>query len=152
MSTPSVARSGALDAAVSTYLARQARLAHPSGTFDGGGRWFPSDEEQRDCCKAIRSPSRRWPYSLVKHCRSVAHVAALCHGEARTLRRAARPALAESAAIRASAAPEALIAEPGWTGDTPITPEEILRAAGIDDARQAAYQRRMSALLAGRTA
>ena len=31
-----------------------------------------------------------------------------------------------------------------------ITPERILAAAGIDDARQAEYQRKMSALLAGR--
>ena len=27
----------------------------------------------------------------------------------------------------------------GWTAEAPITPEETLRAAGIDDARQAAY-------------
>jgi hypothetical protein len=32
----------------------------------------------------------------------------------------------------------------------PITPEQILAAAGIDDARQADYQRKMSILLAGR--
>jgi hypothetical protein len=31
----------------------------------------------------------------------------------------------------------------------PITPEQTLAAAGIDDARQAEYQRKMSALLAG---
>ena len=33
----------------------------------------------------------------------------------------------------------------------PITPEQILASAGIDDARQAEYQRKMSALLAGRS-
>ena len=33
----------------------------------------------------------------------------------------------------------------------PITPEETLAAAGIDDARQAEYQRKMSALLASRS-
>ena len=32
----------------------------------------------------------------------------------------------------------------------PQTPEDTLRAAGIDDARQAKYQRRFSTLLAGR--
>jgi hypothetical protein len=32
----------------------------------------------------------------------------------------------------------------------PLTPEQIFAAAGIDDARQAEYQRKMSALLAGR--
>ena len=36
--------------------------------------------------------------------------------------------------------------------DALTTPEETLRAAGVDDARQAAYQRKMSALLAGRPA
>jgi hypothetical protein len=33
----------------------------------------------------------------------------------------------------------------------PLTPEQTLAAAGIDDARQAEYQRKMSALLAGRS-
>jgi hypothetical protein len=33
----------------------------------------------------------------------------------------------------------------------PITPEQTLAAAGIDDARQAEYQRKMSVLLAGRS-
>jgi hypothetical protein len=33
----------------------------------------------------------------------------------------------------------------------PITPEQTLAAAGIDDARQAEYQRKMSALMAGRS-
>ena len=37
-----------------------------------------------------------------------------------------------------------------WVANRPITPEETLAAAGIDSARQAAYQRKMSALLAGR--
>jgi hypothetical protein len=32
----------------------------------------------------------------------------------------------------------------------PLTPEQTLAAAGIDDACQAEYQRKMSALLAGR--
>jgi hypothetical protein len=32
----------------------------------------------------------------------------------------------------------------------PQTPEDTVRAAGIDDRRQATYQRRLSALLAGR--
>ena len=39
--------------------------------------------------------------------------------------------------------------QPSWVSE-PITPEQTLGAAGIDDARQAAYQRKMSALLAGR--
>jgi hypothetical protein len=42
------------------------------------------------------------------------------------------------------------VAQTGWTTE-PITPEQTLAAAGIDDARQAEYQRKMSALLAGRS-
>lgn len=38
----------------------------------------------------------------------------------------------------------------GLVTEPTITPEQTLRDAGIDDARQAAYQRRLSALLAGR--
>ena len=38
-----------------------------------------------------------------------------------------------------------------WSaGPATVTPEDTLRAAGIDDARQAEFHRRMSALLAGR--
>jgi hypothetical protein len=42
------------------------------------------------------------------------------------------------------------VSQPAWaTG--PITPEQTLAAAGIDEPHQAAYQRKMSALLAGRS-
>jgi hypothetical protein len=34
--------------------------------------------------------------------------------------------------------------------ESTISPEDTLHAAGIDDARQAKYQRRLSTLLAGR--
>ncbi len=34
--------------------------------------------------------------------------------------------------------------------ESPTTPEDTLRAAGISGRRQAKYQRRMSSLLAGR--
>ena len=54
----------------------QDRRQHPDGTFDKQGRWYPSDAETQDCCQHIRSPSARYPYSLMKHCRSVGHVAA----------------------------------------------------------------------------
>lgn len=67
---------------------------------------------------------------------------------ARRYRDRLRPLPARGSDIRT----DRLIAPPGWLGDTPCTPEETLRQAGIDDARQAAYQRRLSALLAGRGA
>ena len=42
------------------------------------------------------------------------------------------------------------VSQPSWVSE-PITPEQPLAAAGIDDARQAEYQRKMSALLVGRS-
>ena len=41
------------------------------------------------------------------------------------------------------------VAHTTWATE-PITPEQILAAVGIDDARQAEYQRKMSTLLVGR--
>ena len=57
---------------------------------------------------------------------------------------------ARCARPRGAARPVERLIPAGWTAEAPITPEETLRAAGIYDARQAAYQRQMSALLAGR--
>lgn len=56
------------------YRARRARLAHPDGRFDRAGRWYPAESEWRACCARIRPPSRRWPYSLLLHCRTRRHV------------------------------------------------------------------------------
>lgn len=66
-----------LEAALREYHARQERSSHPAGSFDKGGRWYPSETEERPCCGLIRRPSRSYPHSLNKHCRSVTHVAAL---------------------------------------------------------------------------
>ena len=70
----------------SVYLDRRARMAHPAGKFDTGGRWFPSDGEYQPCCYAIRSPSRSFPYSLMVHCRSLRHVARLYNVDEQKLR------------------------------------------------------------------
>jgi hypothetical protein len=59
------------------WRSRASRTNHPDGTFDAQRRWYPSLDEQRACCDAIRSPSARWPYSLMTHCRSGEHVANL---------------------------------------------------------------------------
>ena len=72
------------------YVRRQGRVIHPDGTFDGGGRWYPSDDEEQECCSRIRQPSRAWPYTLMTHCRSAAHVAAVYGVDARDLRRAVK--------------------------------------------------------------
>jgi hypothetical protein len=59
------------------FVCRELRLHHPDGTFDEGGRFYPSEKEARDCCATIRAPSREFPFSLMKHCRTIKHVAKL---------------------------------------------------------------------------
>lgn len=81
-----------LSDALNLYLRRRDRLDHPAGSFDRAGRWWPNDAEQQSCCSAIRSPSRAWPYSLLVHCRSLGHVAALTGVAPSELRRLARRA------------------------------------------------------------
>ncbi|HSH85384.1 MAG TPA: hypothetical protein VK979_09555 [Guyparkeria sp.] len=76
--------------AAQEYLDRRDRRTHPDGTFDNAKRWYPSSTERCDCCNSIRSPSRAWPMSYMKHCRSAAHVASLYGVEARDLKRRAR--------------------------------------------------------------
>jgi hypothetical protein len=63
--------------AAKEYIARQSRYTHPDGKFDCGGRWYPAEDEQRDCCKHIRPPSKSYPYSYLVHCRSAEHIAEL---------------------------------------------------------------------------
>lgn len=59
------------------YAARQERRQHPRGSFDKAGRWYPAESEACSCCAGLRSPSQRWPYSLMLHCRTRKHVANL---------------------------------------------------------------------------
>jgi hypothetical protein len=59
------------------FICRDLRLHHPDGAFDDGGRFYPSEKEVRDCCAGIRAPSRAFPFSLMKHCRTVKHIAKL---------------------------------------------------------------------------
>lgn len=72
------------------YIRRQEREAHPLGEFDHAGRWYPVEEERRPCCGRVRSPSRAYPYSLLLHCRTIGHVAALYGVGEEELRRAVR--------------------------------------------------------------
>lgn len=72
------------------YVARQRRIVHPHGKFDSGGRWYPNNSEYRACCDQIRSPSRRWPYSLMLHCRTAKHVAAMFSVTQKDVRREAK--------------------------------------------------------------
>lgn len=79
-----------LHQAVTRYLARKNRTAHPEGKWDRGGRWYPTGAELRACCNSIRPPSRNWPRSLMQHCRTAEHVAALLEVDATELKRIAR--------------------------------------------------------------
>ncbi|HXH05382.1 MAG TPA: hypothetical protein VNI83_02210 [Vicinamibacterales bacterium] len=81
-----------IETALNELLARRERRAHPRGSFDNGGRWWPAAEEEQVCCRRVRTPSRSFPYSLLTHCRTVEHVAMLYGVPAGTLRRAVRAA------------------------------------------------------------
>lgn len=45
----------------------------PQGKWDNARRWYPSETEIASCCKGIRAPSRRYPFSLWKHCHTLKH-------------------------------------------------------------------------------
>jgi len=79
-----------LTEAVTEYINRKDRRTNPDGYFDKAGRWYHSDTEYCNCCDYVRSPSRSWPYSYIKHCRSVEHVASLYQVNALDLKRKAR--------------------------------------------------------------
>ena len=79
--------------AAQRYLDLQARRIHPEGDTDTGGRWYPT--QSLACCGAIRSPSRAWPWSLMTHTRSLAHVAHDTCYELATLRAAVKRIVAE---------------------------------------------------------
>ena len=49
----------------------------PAGGYDNAKRWYPAQDFE--CCAYIRSPSRAFPFSLLRHCVSLAHKEAL-HG------------------------------------------------------------------------
>jgi hypothetical protein len=80
----------AVGRAYAAWRALQDRAIHPDGEFDDKKRWYPSAEERCDCCSSVRSPSAAWPFSLIKHCRSVEHVAARFRVEPSALRKRIR--------------------------------------------------------------
>jgi hypothetical protein len=77
-------------AAAREFLALKSRQAHPAGTFDKAGRFYPSADEMQPCCNAIRTPSRAYPYSYMTHCRTAEHVAHRYGVAVQDVRRAAR--------------------------------------------------------------
>ena len=72
------------------WLARNKGPSRPAGRWDGASRYYPSDDERRECCDDIRSPSRAYPYSLWSHVHSAVHVAALFEANPTEVRRAAK--------------------------------------------------------------
>ncbi len=66
-------------AAITLFLLRKSREAHPEGAFNPGGCWYPSDFEATTGCMSIRSPSAAYPYSLLTHCRTRKHIKELIH-------------------------------------------------------------------------
>ena len=38
------------------------------GTFDAGGRFYSYSDFETNTSRAIRAPSRAWPFSVYKHC------------------------------------------------------------------------------------
>jgi len=77
-----------LRSAAQQYLDLRDRRANPAGTFDAGGRWYPTQELA--CCGSIRTPSRSWPYSYLVHCRTLAHIATQSGYPVATLRAAVK--------------------------------------------------------------
>lgn len=85
-----------LSAAVQCFLGRQSRTLHPEGAFKNW-KWYPSDNEWCSCCRSVHEPTRAFPYSLMQHCRTMAHVSHLYGVDSKELRKAVR---ATKAAMR----------------------------------------------------
>lgn len=58
---------------INEYIALRDRKTNPEGTFDNAGRFYLA--EKCNCCIGIRNPSRSFPYSEMKHGRTLVHVA-----------------------------------------------------------------------------
>ncbi len=79
-----------INEAAAEFTRRKNRTEHPAGSFDRAGRWFPADGERCDCCASLRTPSRAFPYSLMLHCRTAAHIAAKYGLDALEIKREAK--------------------------------------------------------------
>lgn len=71
------------------YVARQRRKSHPQGSFDSAGRWYPSGRDEFVMAPG-RVPSRAYPLSFNKACRSADHVARLFEVDGLAVKRIAR--------------------------------------------------------------
>lgn len=55
------------------YEMLKSREVHPSGEFDGGGRFYATNSHLID----VREPSRAYPYSHMSACRTLKYVKAV---------------------------------------------------------------------------
>ncbi len=62
------------DAIQTVYEMLKNREIHPSGTFDGQGRFYATHSDIID----VREPSRAWPFSHITACRTKKYVKAVC--------------------------------------------------------------------------
>lgn len=79
-----------LDLAVAEYRARREHSSRARGRFDNAGRFHTADVERCACCRAVRAPSRRWPWSELSHGSTAVHVAAVYGVDVKALRAASR--------------------------------------------------------------
>ncbi len=61
-------------ATIREYQDLRDRKTNPEGTFDKQGRFYLAGRSEYAYCQSIRSPSRRFPYSEMKHGRTLKHV------------------------------------------------------------------------------
>ena len=64
-------------AAAMLFILRNDQGRYPIGHFSSSSKWYPDPIEVVDCCKSIRRPSIKWPYSLMRHCYTIKHIASL---------------------------------------------------------------------------
>ena len=76
--------------AVAEYRARRDRASRARGRFDHAGRFFIADAERCPCCRIVRTPSRRWPYSQLAHGSTAIDVAAFFGVDVKALRAMSR--------------------------------------------------------------
>lgn len=78
-----------LTRAAKLVLTRRNRDSNPEGYYDNS-KWFPSVSERQLCCADIRDPSRKYPFSLLKHCSTITHVSRLLGVDSVALRKRIR--------------------------------------------------------------
>ena len=59
------------------YIARKRGEKNVKGHFDNAHRFYP--DQEFSCCSSIRQPSRAFPFSLLKHSKTLIHVANEVH-------------------------------------------------------------------------